>query len=69
MNITKRLLLAFSLLILSLIGTNLIAIFSLSKLGESQTNFKENTLPSLDMMNKEMLKVLTIRGQLFVHGQ
>ncbi|APZ04196.1 methyl-accepting chemotaxis protein [Kosakonia cowanii] len=68
MNITKRLLLAFSLLILSLIGTNLIAIFSLSKLGESQTNFKENTLPSLDMMNKEMLKVLTIRGQLFVHG-
>ncbi|MDV5354874.1 HAMP domain-containing protein [Kosakonia sp. SMBL-WEM22] len=68
MNITKRLLLAFSLLIISLIGTNLIAIFSLSKLGESQTNFKENTLPSLDMMNREMLKVLTIRGQLFVHG-
>lgn len=68
MNITKRLLLAFSLLIISLIGTNLIAIFSLSKLDESQTNFKENTLPSLDMMNKEMLKVLTIRGQLFVHG-
>ncbi|WLI75221.1 methyl-accepting chemotaxis protein [Kosakonia sp. H02] len=68
MNITKRLLLAFSLLILSLIGTNLIAIFSLSKLGDSQANFQENTLPSLDRMNKEMLKVLSVRGQLFLHG-
>lgn len=68
MNITKKLLLAFSLLILSLIGTNLIAIFSLSKLGDSQKTFQTNILPSLDAMNKEMLKVLGVRGQLFVHG-
>ncbi|WP_342322536.1 methyl-accepting chemotaxis protein [Kosakonia sp. BYX6] len=68
MNITKKLLLAFSLLILSLIGTNLIAIFSLSKLGDSQKTFQTNILPSLDAMNKEMLKVLGVRGQLFIHG-
>jgi methyl-accepting chemotaxis protein len=34
MNITKRLLLAFSLLIISLIGTNIIAMISLSKISE-----------------------------------
>lgn len=68
MNITKRLLLAFSLLILSLIGTNVIAIISLSKIGESQNYFQENTLPSLDAMNKETLQILKVRGQLFLHG-
>ncbi len=68
MNITKKLLLAFSLLILSLIGTNLIAVFSLSKIGASQDYFQKNILPSLDAMNKEMLKVTSIRGQLYLHG-
>lgn len=38
MNITKRLLLAFSLLIISLIGTNIIAMISLSKISED-TNY------------------------------
>jgi methyl-accepting chemotaxis protein len=61
MNITKKLLLAFSLLILSLIGTNLIAVFSLSKIGNAQDYFQANILPSLDAMNKEMLKVTSIR--------
>lgn len=68
MNITKKLLLTFSLLILSLIGTNLIAVFSLSKIGTSQDYFQQNILPSLDAMNKEMLQVTTIRGQLYLHG-
>ncbi|XTZ38006.1 methyl-accepting chemotaxis protein [Salmonella enterica] len=68
MNITKRLLLAFSLLIVSLIGTNLIAIFSLSKIGAAQNYFQQNTLPSLDAMNREMLKVTAVRGQLYLHA-
>lgn len=68
MNITKKLLLAFSLLILSLIGTNLIAVFSLSKISNAQDYFQANILPSLDAMNKEMLKVTSIRSQLYLHG-
>ena len=54
MNITKRLLLAFSLLIISLIGTNIIAMISLSKISEDTNYFQENILPSLTTMNKEM---------------
>ena len=68
MNITKRLLLAFSLLIASLIGTNLIAMMSLSEIGSSQKVFQENTLPSLDEINAEMLKVTSVRAQLFLHA-
>ncbi|WP_039055656.1 methyl-accepting chemotaxis protein [Enterobacter sp. Bisph1] len=68
MNITKRLLLAFSLLILSLIGTNIIAIYSLDKIGDSQIYFNDNILPSLSAMNDETLKIFAVRGQLFLHG-
>ncbi len=68
MNITKRLLLAFSLLIISLIGTNIIAIVSLSKISEDTNYFQENILPSLSSMNKEMLQATGVRSQLYLHG-
>ena len=68
MNITKKLLLTFTLLILSLIVTNVISIFSLSKIGNNTDYFQSNTLPSLDAMNKESLKVLSIRSRLYLHG-
>ncbi|SFD75545.1 methyl-accepting chemotaxis protein [Phytobacter palmae] len=68
MNITKRLLLAFSLLIISLIGTNIIAIASLSKISEDTNYFQENILPSLSSMNKEMIQATGIRSQLYLHG-
>ncbi|VTP16013.1 Methyl-accepting chemotaxis protein III [Phytobacter ursingii] len=68
MNITKRLLLAFSLLIISLIGTNIIAIVSLSNISEDTNYFQENILPSLSSMNKEMLQATGIRSQLYLHG-
>ncbi|MCL5499098.1 methyl-accepting chemotaxis protein [Escherichia coli] len=68
MNITKRLLLAFSLLIISLIGTNIIAIVSLSKISEDTNYFQENILPSLSSMNKEMIQATGIRSQLYLHG-
>lgn len=68
MNITKRLVLAFSLLIISLIVTNIIAMFSLSKISEDANYFQVNILPSLSSMNKEMIKATTIRGQLYLHG-
>lgn len=68
MNITKRLLLAFSLLIISLIGTNIIAIVSLSKISEDTNYFQENILPSLSSMNKEMIQATSVRSQLYLHG-
>ncbi|QNQ31726.1 MCP four helix bundle domain-containing protein [Enterobacter roggenkampii] len=68
MNITKRLLLAFSLLIISLIGTNIIAMISLSKISEDTNYFQENILPSLTTMNKEMIQATGIRSQLYLHG-
>lgn len=68
MNITKRLLLAFSLLIISLIGTNIIAMISLSKISEDTNYFQENILPSLTTMNKEMIQATSIRSQLYLHG-
>ena len=68
MNITKRLLLAFSLLIISLIGTNIIAIVSLSKVSEDTNYFQENILPSLSSMNKEMIQATGVRSQLYLHG-
>jgi methyl-accepting chemotaxis protein len=68
MNITKRLLLAFSLLIISLIGTNIIAIVSLSKISEDTNYFQENILPSLSSMNKEMIQATGVRSQLYLHG-
>ncbi|MGY5958812.1 methyl-accepting chemotaxis protein [Kosakonia sp. BK9b] len=68
MNITKRLLLSFSLLIISLIGTNLIAMISLQEISKSEETFQENTLPSLDAMNSEMLQIMAVRGQLFLHA-
>lgn len=68
MNITKRLLLTFSLLIISLIITNVISMYSMSKIGEDSKYFQVNILPSLDMMNKESAKLATIRGRLFLHG-
>lgn len=68
MNITKRLLLTFSLLIISLIITNVISMYSMSKIGEDSKYFQENILPSLDIMNKESAKLATIRGRLFLHG-
>ena len=68
MNITKRLLLAFSLLIISLIGTNIIAMISLSKISEDTNYFQENILPSLTTMNKEMIQATGVRSQLYLHG-
>ncbi|SCC18364.1 methyl-accepting chemotaxis protein [Kosakonia oryzendophytica] len=68
MNITKRLLLTFSLLIISLIVTNVIAMMSLSKIGSETEYFQANILPSLDAMNKEMFKVTSVRSQLYLHG-
>lgn len=68
MNITKRLLLTFSLLIISLIITNVISMYSMSKIGEGSKYFQENILPSLDIINKESAKLATIRGRLFLHG-
>lgn len=68
MNITKRLLLAFSLLIISLIGTNIIAMVSLSKISEDANYFQVNILPSLSSMNKEMIQATGIRSQLYLHG-
>lgn len=68
MNITKRLLLSFSLLIISLIATNVISMFSLSKISDDTQYFQVNILPSLDLMNKEMFKVTAIRSQLYLHG-
>ncbi|WP_306169571.1 methyl-accepting chemotaxis protein, partial [Cronobacter sakazakii] len=68
MNITKRLLLAFSLLIISLIGTNIIAMISLSKISEDTNYFKENILPSLTTMNKEMIQATGVRSQLYLHA-
>ncbi|WP_277922262.1 methyl-accepting chemotaxis protein [Kluyvera intermedia] len=68
MNITKRLLLAFCLLIISLIGTNIIAMISLSKISEDTNYFQENILPSLTTMNKEMIQATSVRSQLYLHG-
>lgn len=68
MNITKRLLLAFSLLIISLIGTNIIAMISLSKISEDTNYFQRNILPSLTTMNKEMIQATGVRSQLYLHG-
>ncbi|KEA54215.1 chemotaxis protein [Mangrovibacter sp. MFB070] len=68
MNITKRLLLAFSLLILSLIVTNVISMISLSKISDDATYFQANTLPSITVINNEMMKVTDIRSQLYQHG-
>lgn len=68
MNITKRLLLSFTLLIMSLIITNSISLISMSKIGDDAKYFQDNTLPSLDAMNKGAAKLATIRGRLFLHG-
>ncbi|TCW46609.1 methyl-accepting chemotaxis protein [Phytobacter diazotrophicus] len=68
MNITKRLLLTFSLLIISLIITNVISLYSMQKIGKDSEYFQVNILPSLDVMNKESAKIATIRGRLFLHG-
>lgn len=68
MNITKRLLLTFSLLIFSLIVTNVISIYSLSKISDDSQYFQINTLPSLDIMNKEAMKLTAVRARLFLHG-
>ncbi len=68
MNITKKLLLTFSLLIFSLIVTNAMSIISLFKIGSNAEYFQVNTLPSLDAMNKESLKVLSVRSRLYLHG-
>lgn len=68
MNITKRLLLTFSLLIISLIVTNVIAMYSMSKIGDDANYFQVNTLPSLDIMNKEAMKLTDVRAKLFLHG-
>lgn len=68
MTITKRLLFAFSLLIISLIVTNVISLYSLSQIEVESKYFQVNTLPSLDIMNKESAKLATIRGRLFLHG-
>lgn len=68
MNITKRLLLSFFLLMMSLIVTSIISIVSMSKIGDDAQYFLVNTLPSLDMMNKESAKIAVIRGRLFLHG-
>ena len=68
MNITKRLLLAFSLLIVSLIVTNVISIYSLSAINKDTQYFQKNTLPSLTVINDEILKLYAVRGQLFQHG-
>ncbi|MFK8258028.1 methyl-accepting chemotaxis protein [Erwinia sp. AnSW2-5] len=68
MNITKRLLLAFSLLILSLIITNVISMFSLFNISKDAHYFQENTLPSITVMNNENLKLSAIRSALYQHG-
>lgn len=68
MNITKRLMLCFSLLILSIVITNALSILSMSRIGDDAKYFQVNTLPSLDAMNKESAKMAAIRGRLFLHG-
>ncbi|MTD28746.1 methyl-accepting chemotaxis protein [Erwinia sorbitola] len=68
MNITKRLLLAFSLLIFSLIVTNVISMYSLSNISRDAKYFQENSLPSIILINDEMKKVTDIRSQLYLHG-
>ena len=68
MNITKRLLLCVFLLITSLIATNVLSILSMSRIGDDAKYFQENTLPSLDAMNKESAKMATIRSRFFLHG-
>lgn len=68
MNITKRLTLCFSILIISLIATNAFSIQSFSRIGKDLLYFQKNTLSSLDIMNKEMLKVTLVRSQMYLHG-
>ncbi|MGY5956786.1 methyl-accepting chemotaxis protein [Kosakonia sp. BK9b] len=68
MNITRRLLLTFSLLIISLIVTNVISMISLSKIGSNNEYFQENILPSLNVMNQETIKLTQLRAKLFLHG-
>lgn len=68
MNITKQLLLIFSLLIFSFIVTNVMSISSLLKIGNDAEYFQVNIFPSLDAMNKESMKVLSIRSRLYLHG-
>lgn len=68
MNITKRLLLTFSLLIFSLIITNVISIVSLDKIGKDAEYFQSNTLPSLDLINKASVNILSARSRLYLHG-
>lgn len=68
MNITKRLTLAFCLLIISLIATNSFSIHLISRLGNDYQYVIKNTLSSLDVMNQEMLKVTLIRSQMYLHG-
>ncbi|MBN1086509.1 MCP four helix bundle domain-containing protein [Erwinia aphidicola] len=68
MNITKRLLLTFFLLIVSLIATNLISVYSLRTIAKDTQEFQQNTLPSLTSINDEILKLYSVRGQLFQHG-
>ncbi|HFT1963466.1 TPA: methyl-accepting chemotaxis protein [Enterobacter ludwigii] len=68
MNITKRLTLCFSILIISLIATNTFSIQSFSRIGNDLLYFQKNTLSSLDIMNKEMLTVTLVRSQMYLHG-
>lgn len=68
MNITKRLMLSFSLLIISLIVTNAFSIQLFSRIGNDLLYFQKNTLASLNIMNNEMLKVTLIRSQMYLHG-
>ncbi len=68
MNITRRLLLTFSLLIISLIITNVMSIFSMSKISDDAQYFQANTLPSLDVLNKEATKLASVRSNLYLHG-
>ncbi|HCT7898484.1 TPA: methyl-accepting chemotaxis protein [Enterobacter cloacae] len=68
MNITKRLTLCFSILIISLIATNAFSIQSFSRIGKDLLYFQKNTLSSLDIMNKDMLKVTLVRSQMYLHG-
>lgn len=68
MNITRRLLLTISLLIISLIVTNVISIYSMSRIDEGVQYFQLNTLPSLEIINKEAMKLKEVRGKLFLHG-
>lgn len=68
MNITKRLVLTFSFLIVSLIVTNVFSIYLLSRIGDDSRHFQVNVLPSIDLMSKEMLKVTSIRSQMYLHG-